>query len=165
MQSGQLVEDIRQPLAFLLPVHVHSPNRVVQRFRAHGHLRGQRLFREMLHRTAQLEVLREIVFPVHAEHGLAHLSVVGVRLVGGRYLCIGVKKALVQYRHLTGTVVHAIVNALNQFLPVGLHLYRALRNVIGTQRIHFCPRAAELSLQQILVFLGNLLGGHLRGVI
>ena len=84
MQAGQFVEHVGQPLAFLLPVHVDAPEGVVQRFRAHADLRGERLLRDVLHRTAQLEVLREVVFPVHAEHGLAHLAVVGIRFVGGR---------------------------------------------------------------------------------
>ena len=38
VQQGQAVEQVGQPLRLLLPVHVESPDGVVQRFLAHGHL-------------------------------------------------------------------------------------------------------------------------------
>ena len=44
MEQRQPVEHLRQPLAFGLPVDVQSPQRVLQGFRAHDHLRCQRLF-------------------------------------------------------------------------------------------------------------------------
>ena len=73
MKERQFVEHIGEPLAFLLPVDVESPYCIVQRLRAHRDLRGKRLLAEMLQRTANLEVLREVVLPVHSEHSLALL--------------------------------------------------------------------------------------------
>ena len=77
MQTGQFVEHVGEPLALLLPVHVDAPERVVERFVAHRHLRGKRLFGEMLQRTAELEVLGEVVAPVDTHHRLSLLGVVG----------------------------------------------------------------------------------------
>ena len=57
MQQRQAVEKVGEPLALFVPVDVHAPQGVVQRFVAHGHLGGERLFGEMLERTAELEVL------------------------------------------------------------------------------------------------------------
>ena len=78
MQERNLVEHIGQPLALLLPVQVHTPDGILQRFRTHRHLVGERLLGKMLQRTAYLEILGEIIFPVQAHHGLSHLSVIGV---------------------------------------------------------------------------------------
>ena len=80
MQERQFVEHIRQPLAFLLPVYVQSPDGVVERLRAHGHLRCQRLLAEVLEGTANLEVLGKVVFPVQSDHCLALLRIVGITL-------------------------------------------------------------------------------------
>ena len=54
MHKRQAVHEIRQPLALCFPRHVQPPNRVVQRFAAHRHLRGQWLLAEVHERTAHL---------------------------------------------------------------------------------------------------------------
>ena len=165
VQQRNLVEHVGQPLALLLPVQVHAPDGVVQRFFAHAHLRGQRLFREVLQRTAQLEILREVVGPVHTHHRLAHLPVVCIALVRRIHLRAGIQDALVDDGHLTRTVVHRIVRSLGQRHTAGSHLHTALRHVVGTQRNDVGRRAAELSHQHKLVLLGNLLCHGLRRVV
>ena len=80
MQQWQLVEHVRQPLAFCLPVDVQTPQGVLQRLGTHRHLRRQGLLRQVLQRTTNLEVLREVVLPVEAHHRLALHAVVAVRL-------------------------------------------------------------------------------------
>ena len=133
MESRQFVEDIRQPLAFLFPVEVHAPKGIVQGFRTHRHFRRQSLFRQVLHRTAHLEVSGEIVFPVHAEHRLSHLSVIGVTLQRHVHRSSGVDDALVQDGHLSGIVVHRVVSTFRQRLSSGGHHHRTLRHIVGSQ--------------------------------
>ena len=64
MQEWQFVEHVGEPLTLLLPVEVESPQGVVQWFTAHCHLGCKRLLTHLLQRTAQLEVLCEVIFPV-----------------------------------------------------------------------------------------------------
>ena len=80
MQEGDVVQHRRQPLRLLLPVHVQTPDGVLQRFLTHAHLRDEGLLREVHQRTADLEVLREVVLPVDTQHRLALHAVVGIRL-------------------------------------------------------------------------------------
>ena len=56
MQERYLVEHVGKPQALLLPVQVDAPERILQRFAAHRHLVGERLFREMLQGSADLEI-------------------------------------------------------------------------------------------------------------
>ena len=165
MQSGQFVEHVGEPLTLLLPVEVHAPKGVVERFCTHRHLRGQSLFGEVLHGTAHLEILREVVLPVQAEHRLPHLPVVGEALQRHVHRRSGIDDALVQNGHLAGIVIHRIVGAFVQFLTAGCHHHRPWRHVVGTQRNHAGIRTAKLSHEQVFVFLGHLLGGSLRGVV
>ena len=76
MQERYLVEHIGEPLALLLPVEVHSPERIVERLGSHVHLGGEGLLREMLQGTAHLEILGKLVLPIDAKHGLALLPIV-----------------------------------------------------------------------------------------
>ena len=119
----------------------------------------------MLQRTAQLEILREVVGPVHAEHRFSHLSVVGVafeRHVDGRSR---VDDALVENRHLARAVVHGVVAAFAERHTARGHHDRALRHVLRTERNHIGRSASELSRQHEFVLLGDLLGdGHRRVV-
>ena len=164
-QEGDFVEQIRQPLTLFLPIHIHAPNRVVQRFRTHIYLRRERLFGKVLQCTAQLEIFREIVSPVHAEHRFSHLSPVGVafeRHVDGRS---SVDDALVENRHLARAVVHGVVAAFAERHTACRHHDRALRHVLRTERNHVGRSSSELSRQHELVLFGDLLrDGHRRVV-
>ena len=109
MQQRQLVQHSRQPLALGLPVDVQAPQRVLQRLRTHHHLGGERLFAEVLQRTANLEVLRELILPVKAEHAFPLHTILGIALQGhvdGRS-CID--DALVENGHLAGRIVDTII--------------------------------------------------------
>ena len=133
MQERNLVEHVGQPLALLLPVQVHTPQRVVQGFGSHSDLRGERLLHEMLERTTHLEVLREVVSPVHSEHRLSRLSVVGValeRCADGR---LGIEDALIENGHLARRIIDAIVGALAELDTTRHHMHRTLRHVVGAQ--------------------------------
>ena len=66
VEEGQFVEHVGEPLTLLLPVEVESPQCVVQWLAAHSHLGGERLLVHLLQRSAQLEVLREVILPVDA---------------------------------------------------------------------------------------------------
>ena len=165
VQEWNLVEHVCQPLAFLLPVDVQAPDGIVQRFRAHTHLRGKSLLGKVLQRTTELEVLREVVRPVHTHHRLAHLSIVGIaleRYVHGRS-CI--EDALVQNCHLTGIIVHGVVAALCERHTTCRYHHRSARHVVGTERDDVGGRAAELSHEHELILLCYLLCDGLRGVV
>ena len=111
MQEGDLVEHRGQPLRLLFPVHVQTPDRVAQWLRAHRHLRGQRLFREVHQRTAYLQVLREVVLPVHTQHRLSLHAVVSVRLERSLDIRLRIQDALVDDGHLTSGVIDGVVGA------------------------------------------------------
>ena len=132
MEERQLVEDIGEPLAFLLPVHVKAPDGVVQRLVTHVDLGSQGLFGEVHQRTAQQEVLAEVVFPVHAEHRLAFLAVVGVAFERYAHVGAGVDDTLVEDRHRSATVVDTVVAALGEGDAAGRDHHRSLWHVVGT---------------------------------
>ena len=134
MQEGQLVEHVREPLALLLPVDVQAPDGVVERLRSHVHLVGESLFGEVLERTRELEVLREVVLPVHAEHRLALLSVVGIAFERHVHGGAGVDDALVEDGHLATRVVDRVVGAFGERDAACRNYHRALRNVVCAER-------------------------------
>ena len=109
MEERYLVEHVCEPLALLLPVYVETPEGVVERFRSHRHLCGERLFRQVLEGTAELEVLGEVVFPVQSEHRLPLLCVVGIALERHVDCRSGIDDALVEDCRLSCRIVHAIV--------------------------------------------------------
>ena len=165
MQEGQLVEHVREPLALLLPVDVQAPDSVAERLRSHVHLVGERLFGEVLERTRELEVLREVVLPVHAEHRLALLSVVGIAFERHVHGGAGVDDALVEDGHLATRVVDRVVGAFGERDAACRNHHRALRNVVCAERNDVSRCAAELSHEHVLVLLGNLLRHGLRRVV
>ena len=114
MQKRYFVEHVGEPLALALPVEVEAHEGVSERLCTHGHLGGEGLFGEVLQGSADLEVLREVVLPVHAKHGFAHLSVVGVALERHVDGCSSVDDTLVEDSHLAGIVVHRIVGAFGE---------------------------------------------------
>ena len=129
MQQRQAVEQVGEPLRLFVPVDVDAPQGVVQGLIAHDHLGSERLLGEVLEGSAQLQVLREVVFPVDAHHGLALLGIVGVALERGTDGCVGIEDALVENGHLAGRVVHGVVAALGELHATGGDHHRALRNV------------------------------------
>ena len=101
MEEGYLIEHRGEPLTLLFPVHTQAPEGITQRFVTHRHLRGQSLFVEVHQRTRHLEVLREVVLPVHTHHRLALHAVFRVRLQTHTHVRPGIDDALVQDGHLT----------------------------------------------------------------
>ena len=162
MEEGYLVEHRREPLALLLPVHAQSPDGVAQRFGTHRHLRGQGLFVQMHQRTTHLEVLRELVFPVHTHHRFALHTVIRVRLQRHLHVGTGVADALIQDGHLTGGVIHRVVAALLEGHAASRHHHRSGGHVIGAKGYHVLGSALELSHEDVLVFLCRLLRDGLR---
>ena len=162
VEEGYLVEHRREPLALLLPVHAQSPDGVTQRLSAHRHLRGQGLFVQMHQRATQLEVLRELVLPVHAHHRLALHAVIRVRLERHLHVGTGVADALVQDGHLAGRVIHRVVAALLEGHAASRHHHRSGGHVIGPKGYHVVRSALELSHEDVLVLLCRLLRDGLR---
>jgi hypothetical protein len=70
VQEGQLVEHVGEPLTLFLPVDVDAPQRVVHRL-APIDTFVVSACSEVLRVPRDLEVLREVILPVHAEHRLA----------------------------------------------------------------------------------------------
>ena len=165
VQQRQLVEHAGEPLALGLPVDIDAPQGVVQRFGTHDDLRREGLFAEVLQRTAYLEILRELVLPVDAEHTLTLHTVVGVALQRHVDRRAGIDDALVQDGHLAGRIVNSIVAALAQDDTAGSDHHRALRHIVGPERDDVGRRALELAHQLELVLVGHLAGGGTRGVV
>ena len=80
MEEREFVEPVGEPLTLFLPRNVESPKGVVEGFAAHGDFRGERLLAEVHNRTAELQVFRELIVPIQADHGFALHAVVGVTL-------------------------------------------------------------------------------------
>ena len=110
----------------------------------------------MLYGTRQLEVLGDVILPVHSEHGLALHAIVGVALKRDIHLRAGIDNALIENGHLAGIIVYRVVGALSQHYATCRHHNRTLRNVVGTGLYHVGRRATELSCKHILVLLGYL---------
>ena len=119
----------------------------------------------MLQRTTYLEILREVILPVEAEHTLALHAVFRVRLQRHVDVRSGIDNALVQDGHLASRVVDAIVGTLRQYHTTCRHHHRALRHIIGTQRDDIGRGTLELAYQQVLVFVCHLACCRTRGVI
>ena len=165
MQSRQVVQHIGEQLALMLPCHVQAPQRVLQRFVAHRHLACERLLVQVHQGTAQLEILREVICPVHAQHRLAlHVE---HRVALHRYVHrrARIQDALVDDSHRTHGVVHRVVAVLRERHATGRHLHRSARNVVGTQLDYIAARSRIFTREQELVLLGNLLRRGLGRVI
>ena len=165
MEEGDLVEHVGEPLTFLLPVEVETPDGIVEGFRSHADLGGQGLLAQMHEGTTQLEVLREVVLPVESHHRLAFLTIVALAFERDVNIGARVDDVLVEDGHLTRVVVHGVVASLGQGHAASRHHHRSLRHVVGAQRDDVGRGAAILSDEHVLVLLGYLLGHGLRGVI
>ena len=120
-------------MRLLFPVEVQSPNHVVQRFVTHTHLRGECLFLEFHERTAQLEVLREVVSPVHTNHRLSHGAVFRCAFHARPDVSVGIEDALVENRHFTERVVHLVVSAFGEGDTTRCDNHRTLWDVHRTE--------------------------------
>ena len=165
VEEGYLVEHRGEPLTLLFPIHIQAPQRVVQRFLSQRHLRGKGLFGEVHQRTADLEVLRELIFPVDTHHRLTLHAVVGVRLQRHVHVRTSIDDALVEDGHLTRRVIHAIVSALRQRHTTCRHHHRSWRHVIGVEGDHTPRRTLILTCHDVLILLRNLFGSGFRGVV
>ena len=87
----------------------------------------------MLERTAYLEVLREVIFPVQSEHRLARHTIVCVALQRHIDCRTRIDDALVEYCYLARAVIDAVIRAFCQRYATGRHHHRTLRNVICSQ--------------------------------
>ena len=164
MEQRELVEQVGEPLALLLPRHVQTPDGVVQGLVAHGHLGGERLLREVHQGTANQEVLGEVVFPVHAKHGFAFKRF-GRAFQTDVDRRAGVENALVDDGHLAGGIVHGVVAVFHQRHTACRHHDRAAGHVHGAERDDVARGGFVLSGQDELVFLDVLLRLGAGGVV
>ena len=112
-----------------------------------------------------MEVLGEVVGPVHAEHGLALHVEHGVALHRHVHRGAGIEDALVDDGHRTHGVVDGVVAVLGERDATGGDLHRAARHVVGAQLDDIAARAGMLAREEELVLLGYLLGNGLGGVV
>ena len=165
MQEWYLVKYIGKPLTLLLPIEINTPESILQWLRTHGDLRRKSLFGKMLQGTTHLEVLGEIILPVHTKHGLASLSIIRITFQG--YIDRGTRidDALIENGNLTRIVIYRIVCTLCQGNTTSSYNDRTLWYVIGIQRDDAGRRAFKLTHHQILIFLSYLSGYGLGTVI
>ena len=156
MHKREAVHEIGQPLALRFPRHVQSPNGVVQRFAAHGYLRGERLLAEVHERTAHLQLFGEIVLEIETEHRFALHAIVCVRFHRARNGCARIEDALIQNLHCAGIVVHRVVRSLRQQLSAGAHHHTPLRNAGGVELNFVRLRGLKLTRDTEFVVFGNL---------
>ena len=119
----------------------------------------------MLQRTANLEVLREVILPVEADHRLALHTIFRVRFQ--RHVDAGacVDDALIEDGHLTGRVIDAIVGTFRQRDTACGDDHRTLRHIVSTQRDDVSCGAFKLTHQQEFVLVGHLARSSSRGVV
>ena len=133
MQERYLVKYIGKPLALLLPIEIDTPKSILQWFRAHGNLRCKSLFGKMLQGTTHLEVLGEIILPVHTKHGLASLPIIRITFQGNIDRSTRIDDALVENGNLTRIVINRIVATLCQGNTTCGYYNRTLWYIIGTK--------------------------------
>ncbi len=119
----------------------------------------------MLERTAELEVLREVILPVKSEHRLALLCIVGITFERYVYCSSGIDNTLVEDCNLSGRIVHAIVGTLLQSNSSGSNDHRSLWHVVCAERYHVGRSTAILSRESELILFGNLLGDSLCRIV
>ena len=148
---------------------MESPQRVVERLASHGHFAGQRLFADFEIGTSDVEVLGEVVFPVQAQHGLAHQRVVFLAFEADAHVGSSIENALVDDGDGTVTIVNRVVAALCEGDTSCSDHYRMLRNVGTAQVYHASIGGLVFTCQREFVLLGNLasrgLGRVVEGVI
>ncbi len=149
----------------MLPVEVEPPDGVVERLRTHCHFGGECLFGQVLQGARHLEVFREVVLPVHSEHGFPFLRVVTLAFKRHVDRRSSIDDALVEDGHLARAVVYGVVGSFRQGDASGRYDHRSLWHVVGAEGYDIGRRALVLSLQEKLVFLGNLLCHGLRRVV
>ena len=165
LDERQLVYQVREPLAFLLPAYVEAPECVLQRFVAHADLCGEWLLAQVHQCAAYGEVLVYLVVEVQAEHCLALHAVGVVAFHRGADVRACVQEALVDDGDAPHVVVDGVVDVLGEGGASGgdddgaaCHVGHAQVYLSGT-----CALVA--SGQQELVVLGDLFGDGLRAVV
>ena len=133
MQERNLVKYIGKPLTLLFPIEINTPESILQWLRAHGDLRCKSLFGKMLQGTTHLEVLGEIILPVHTKHGLASLTIIRITFQRNIDRSTRIDDALVEDGNLTRIVIYRIVSTLCQGNTTCGYYDRPLWNVIGIQ--------------------------------
>ena len=115
--------------------------------------------------TADLEVLREVVFPVQAQHRLSLHAIFGVRLIRGSDIGSSVEDTLVDDGNLASRVVDGIVRSLLKRNSPSGDFHRPLRHIVCIERYYIGFGALKLSHERVLILLSYLFGYCLRGVI
>ena len=165
VEERNLVKHRSKPLRLLFPVNIQSPKCVAKRFLAHIHLRGERLFAKMHQRTTYLQILREFVFPVKAQHSFALHTIVGIRFERYTNISTSVDDTLIKDSNLAGRVIHRVVRALGKYHTTSSNHYRTLRYIHGIKRDYIGRRTLILTYQHILIFLGYQFGYCLSRII
>ena len=95
MQERQFIEHVGKPLTLFLPIQIQAPKRVVQRFFSHHNFVHQGLLGEMLKGSAELKVVRKVIFPIQTKHGFALHAIIIVAFKRHIHRRSGIQNALV----------------------------------------------------------------------
>ena len=112
LDKWQLVDEVGEPLALLLPTDMEAPQRILQRFVAHADLCGERLLTQVHQSTAYSEVLVDFVIQIQTKHRFTLHAVVVITLYGGTDIGTGIKEALVDDCHTPHVVIDSVVGIL-----------------------------------------------------
>ena len=96
MYERQFVKPVGKALALLLPRQIKPPQRIVERLCPHRYLCRNGFLAEMHEGSTKLEVFAKVVFKVHAEHGFALHTIVGVALQTDINVCTSVQNAFIE---------------------------------------------------------------------
>ena len=164
VEEGQLVQHVGQPLRVLFPVHMEAPQHVVQWFFVHPHFRGEGFLGHFHERTTDVEVLGEVIIPVHTQHRLAHEGEGVMVFQADTDIGACIDNALVDDPDNTGGVVHTIVGAFHQGHTTCRHHHRT-RGGTRTDIDFTAVGGLVFTCQREFVLLCYLLGDSLGGVI
>ena len=165
IDKGDGAYPVGKPLRLVLPGKVHAPEDIVQCLVAHAHLGGQRLFAQVLERTADGQVPVHLVVGIKAYEGLALHTEGLVALHRGIDGCAGIYDALVDDGDTAVVVVNDVVRILHQCDTACGHYHRTWSNAARTEVYLVGSRTLVLAGKQELVLLCHLLGSGLGGVV
>ena len=163
VDERDFVNEVGEPLAFLLPREVDAPKGVLQRFLAHVHLGGERLFVEEHEGAAQREVLAHVVLQVEAHERLALHAVVVVAFEVHTHVGARVDDALVDDGHHAHGIVHRVVLVFHQRHAACRHCHGALRHVHRPEADFRPVVALVFAREQEFVFFRDLPGRGFSG--
>ena len=165
LYEGQLVNEVGEPLALLLPADVCAPQGVLERLVAHVYLGGERLLIEEHQRSTQCQVLAHLVVQVQAHHCLALHAVVVVAFHTGVDTGAGVYQTLVDDGYAAHAVIYGVVGILCQRHSARSHYHRTLCYV-GHSKVNLgCAVALVSSCDEEFVVFGNLFRHRLGAVV